>query len=116
MKSRSFIFKLLFLNGLFFSFLAGLPAQGVAVGHWRTHFAPSAILGMAQRDVDVFGLMETGLVYVDTRDDILYEFNRNQGLSSVGLSSLAYGPLYDALVVGYSDGMLDLVFCFGFDL
>lgn len=110
MKSRSFIFKLLFLNGLLFSFLTGLPAQGVAVGHWRTHFAPSAILGMAQRDVDVFGLMETGLVYVDTRDDILYEFNRNQGLSSVGLSSLAYGPLYDALVVGYSDGMLDLVF------
>ena len=82
------------------------PAQDLAVGHWRTHFAPSAVIQMAQRDVDMFGAMESSLLYVDTRDDILYEMDRTDDLSGVGISALAYGALYDALVVGYSDGML----------
>lgn len=86
------------------------PAQDLAVGHWRTHFAPSAVIQMAQRDVDMFGAMESSLLYVDTRDDILYEMDRTDDLSGVGISALAYGTLYDALVVGYSDGMLDLVY------
>lgn len=107
-------FKHVFRTGagflLLFPILGTVSAQDAAVGHWKTYWAASSILQMVQRDVDVFGVMEDGLAYVDTRDDILYGFDRNDGLSNVGVSALEYEPLYDALIVGYSDGMLDLVF------
>lgn len=90
--------------------LESLSAQDVAVGQWRTHFASSAIFQIVQRDVEVFAAMSNTLAYVDTRDDILYGMDRNNGLSGVDISALAYESLYDALVVGYQDGMLDLVF------
>ena len=110
MMAKKHGFKIVVWGALFVAFIGHVVAQDVAVGHWRTHFASSEVRQLVQRDVDIFGLMETNLVYVDTRDDILYDMDRIDGLSGVGLSALAYEPLYDVLVVGYSNGLLDLVF------
>ena len=85
-------------------------AQGVAVGQWRTHFAPAAINQLAQRHEEVFGLMSAELMYVDKVDNRLSELSVVGGLSGTGLSSMAYSPLHDILLVGYNDGRLDFVY------
>lgn len=96
---------------LAFCFVAeAAVAQGVAVGQWRTHFAPAAINQLAQRHEEVFGLMPVELVYVDKVDNRLAELNIVGGLSGTGLSSTAYSPLHDILLVGYNDGRLDFVY------
>ncbi|MCM1169138.1 MAG: hypothetical protein NC324_04295, partial [Bacteroides sp.] len=85
-------------------------AEGVAVGQWRTHFAPAAITQMARRHNEIFGLMNTELMCVDKIDNRLSELNLVNGLSGTGLSSVAYSALHDILLVGYSDGRLDFVY------
>lgn len=85
-------------------------AQGMAVGQWRTHFAPAAVNQLAQRHEEVFGLMSAELMYVDKVDNRLAELNIVGGLSGTGLSAMAYSPLHDILLVGYSDGRLDFVY------
>lgn len=87
-----------------------LATEPVATGQWRMHFAPSAILQMAQRHGEIFGLMATELMYLDKIDNRLLEMNRVHGLSGTGLSAVAYSSLHDILVVGYSDGRVDLVY------
>ncbi|MDE6493748.1 MAG: hypothetical protein K2L50_04110 [Bacteroidales bacterium] len=97
------------LWGLVCLLTASVYGQGIEVGKWRMHVAPTEILQMAQRGAEVFGVMEKELVYVDTRDNVLYEMNRTHGLSGVGISSVAYNETQDVLVVGYGDGLIDLV-------
>lgn len=93
----------------FWGVTASVYGQGIEVGQWRMHVSPTAVLQMAQRGSEVFGAMDKELVYVDIRDNALYEMNRTHGLSGVGISAMAYNEAQDVLVVGYGDGLVDLV-------
>lgn len=93
----------------FWGLAASVCGQGIEVGKWRMHVAPTEVLQMVRRGSEVFGVMEKELIYVDTRDNAFYEMNRTHGLSGVGLSAVAYNEAQDVLVVGYGDGLIDLV-------
>lgn len=94
----------------FFAGIRLLMAEGIEVGQWRTHFAPSAIQKIVQRHDEVFAVISQELVYVDTRDNRILEMNKVGGLSGTELSTAAYSPLHDILLVGYTDGRLDFVY------
>lgn len=94
----------------FFFCIQLLLAENVEVGRWRTHFAPSAIGKIVQRHDEVFALISQELVCLDTRDNRIWELNKVHGLSGTDLSTAAYSPLHDILLVGYTDGRLDFVY------
>lgn len=87
-----------------------LMADNLEVGHWRTHFAPSSVQQIVQRYDEVFAVTTQELFYVDTRDNSVLEMNLVNGLSGTDLSTAAYSPLHDILLVGYNDGRLDFVY------
>lgn len=104
MKKIGFLLTLVCLSGRLFA------TEPVEVGHWRTHFAPSPILQLAQRQGEIFGLMTTELMYYDKADNRVGELSGIHGLSGTSLTSTAYSAAQGVLIVGYADGRVDLVY------
>lgn len=103
--SKIWVSLLVFCFGIRF-----LMAGDVEVGQWRTHFSPSSVLQITQRNDEFFAVTLQELFYVDTRDNSVLEMNIVNGLSGTDLSTAAYSPLHDILLVGYNDGRLDFVY------
>lgn len=96
-----------------FLYSMSLPAQELEVGEWRTHFSAGPVHEIVVRGDDVMGRMQNGMLCWNTYDGNVYWMDKTRGLSTTSLSSVLYNSTYDAVVVGYEDGTIDLVYPYG---
>lgn len=96
---------LLFLVLWFQSASAQLPP----IGQWRDHFPHTSALDIAYTPTRVYALVKNGLFYYDFEDNSVNKLNKVNGLSDIGLSCIVYDAPSNRLVVGYSNGNIDIV-------
>ncbi len=100
--------KLILLIVLTVSALCHSFAQ-VEPTSWRDHLCYRVANSVAIADHKVYCATEQGLFYYDIDDYSLNRLTPIQGLSDLGIGYIAYSQSAEKLVVGYSDGNIDLI-------
>ena len=85
-----------------------LLAQQMAVGSWGSHFSYAEGRHLTVGNGTVFCAAAHGLFSV--KEDILEVIDKNTGLSGVSVSALKFFEEAQLLVIGYQDGIIDLVY------
>lgn len=90
-------------------FLTLTVSAQLAIGEWRTHFAYNKVTLVQETPTKIFGVSEGELYYFDKEDGGYGLINKSNGLSDSGIERLAYSSEMGLLVVGYSNGNIDLI-------
>jgi len=85
-------------------------AQNIAVGTWRTHFSYKDARILEATQAKVFCAVENGLFSYDVAENSVRRLSKLDGLSGAGVTALEYSDLDNVLLIGYSSGLIDLVF------
>lgn len=79
------------------------------VGSWRDHFSYNTGIDVTFGNGKVYCASHNGISIYRTATNEVSTFSKVQGLSGVGISSIAYSESLSILAVGYTDGTIDLV-------
>ena len=79
-------------------------------GSWHSHLSYYQIIAIAQSDQQVFAANASGLFSYSQTDKSFTTLSRVEGLSDSGISSIAWSASKKGLLVGYSNGNLDLLY------
>lgn len=97
-------FVLIFLVALTNLSIAQLP-----IGGWRDHFSFVDIFSIVEMsDGTILGASESGIFYLNV-DGSIDKLTKASGLSDVGLAAMEYFQDFDAIVLGYENGNIDIV-------
>ena len=100
----------LLLYACFLSSCFDVAAQtNIPVGTWRLHLSYNTIYHVEISGEHVYAAAHSGILVYDRNDQTLNAYNRLNGLSNTGISSLKYDAGHQQLLVGYEDGDLDIV-------
>jgi hypothetical protein len=100
------------LRKIFFLFLFPLPFIGIsqiAVEHWQDHLPYNKAIDIANAKTRVYAATPYALMYIDQKDNSLHKISKANGLSDVGISSIAYSEKANTLVIGYTNGNIDFL-------
>lgn len=90
--------------------LVGAAAQAqVAIGQWRDHFPYSRTIAVTEGPDHFFAATDFAVFSYGKDDAAIEKMSKANVLSDVGVSSLRYNTYNDVLVIGYTNGNLDLV-------
>jgi hypothetical protein len=81
----------------------------IPVGSWRLHLSYNDIRHVEVTADKVFAATGSGLLVYDRQEKTLHTYNKLNGLSTTGITSLVYDPTNDQLIIGYADGTLDIM-------
>ncbi len=97
--------------GLFFSFcfVANFIYSQLPVGSWQAHLPYASSKAIVNAGNKFFVASETGMFSYDVSDNSLDTYSKINGLSDVGLNALAYDPAQNILIIGYTNGNLDIL-------
>ena len=93
---------------LCFALSAGAQTD-IPVGDWRLHLSYNNIQHIEISTEKIYAASESGILVYNRSEQTLSTYNKLNGLSSTGISSLGYNGQEDQLLVGYEDGDLDIV-------
>ena len=96
--------------GLFL--LAGLcySQENIPIENWRLHVSYNNITSLALAGDVTYAASSNGLFYFNRTDNSVKTITKINGLSDVGISVIAYDDPSGVLVIGYSNGNLDLLY------
>lgn len=86
----------------------GLFAQP-AIGHWRDHFQYRKTIAVVQGGADIYCATTTAVFKYNVQSGETERYTKANALSDVQIQSLGWNDSFNALVVGYKNGNLDLV-------
>ena len=89
--------------------LAFKSTSQIPVGTWDMHLNYSNANTVLELDNVIYVGTKTNLFTYDRDDYGLERFSALDGLSSMDISALAHSPEYNLLIIGYSDGNVDLL-------
>ena len=105
---RSFVkYSVFLLTFLGWSLAA---SSQVAIGQWRDHLAYGSLHKVCLADKRVYGTADKGLFHYDRQEQTLSRMSKVDGLSDVGISTVAYDPVSRYLVVAYNNANVDVVY------
>lgn len=99
----------------FFSLLAMLLAivqssmAQTSIGSWSDHLSYRSAQHVALAPNRVYAAAHQGLFYYDLQQESLHRLNKINLLNDVGISTIAYDPATDYLVVAYNNSNIDLL-------
>lgn len=94
----------------FISLAIHSASSQVPIGAWRDHFAYKQGLKTAIAPNRFYVSVENGVFWYNNDDGSVGKLSTANGLSDVGVSAIGYSPYENLLVIGYSNGNIDLVF------
>lgn len=87
----------------------GARAQSVAYGDWQLHLPATHPLTLADAGDRLYVADESSFYYFDKTLNSTQRLSRREGLSDVGVSTVAYDSANSQVIVAYQDGNLDLL-------
>ena len=78
-------------------------------GNWRSYLSYYQTIAIAQGDQKIFSANEYGLFSCQVADKSFETYSRVEGLSDSGISAIGWSASKGALIIGYSNGNLDLL-------
>ncbi|WP_254411929.1 PorZ beta-propeller-like domain-containing protein [Dyadobacter diqingensis] len=85
-------------------------AQDIALGQWQSHFSYKSALHIVEAKNRLFCSSYNGLFSINPTDDKVIVYSKANGLSDVGISSMAYDSTENLLLLAYRNGNVDLVY------
>jgi hypothetical protein len=79
------------------------------VGTWTDHLSYNSAKNIAVGQNQIYASTGTSILIYDKQFDELSKLTRVQGLSEAGISSIAYSPDYNTLIIAYTSTNIDLV-------
>lgn len=76
---------------------------------WRTYFSYNNVTQIAMTPTRVYGLSDGSLFSVEKQTEELRIYSSATGLHSVGISCIHYDERSQQLIIGYSNGKIDLL-------
>lgn len=93
-----------------FIFVPKAAAQdNIPPGTWRLHLSYNNIQHVETTGQHVYAAGNSGIMVYNRHDHTVTTYNKLNGLTSTGISSLHYDKANDQLLVGYEDGNLDIL-------
>ncbi|MBD0833946.1 type IX secretion system anionic LPS delivery protein PorZ [Aestuariibaculum suncheonense] len=77
---------------------------------WQSHFSYYNIKEVAQGNDKIYAASENAIFSLDTQTNQLEEITTINGLSGETISTIYYSDTYELLVVGYENGLIEIVF------
>lgn len=84
-------------------------AQDIPLDTWRVHPSFRSLHAIAVTPDEVYGAATNGLLQLDRDDQSITTWTRLNGLSSSGLTALAYAASSQQVLIGYEDGRFDVL-------
>lgn len=81
----------------------------IPLGTWRLHLSYNAIRWVEPGQEKVYAAGNSGILAYDRNEQSLVTYNKLNGLSSTGISAIAFDRVRQQLLVGYADGTLDII-------
>lgn len=96
---------------LFFSLTAPRMVAQVStdLGVWIDHLPYSQGGDIAEHQGVTYAATQQGLIIFDVKDKVVRRFSVINGLSDVDLASLAWSDRHNVLIIGYTNGNLDIL-------
>ncbi|MDD2634391.1 MAG: two-component regulator propeller domain-containing protein [Bacteroidales bacterium] len=102
--------KLNFLGSFIAFLIISLFSFGqVAVGQWRDHLPYNDGKMIALAGSDVYMLTDVGLLKYSINTGEILKLSKINGLSDIGVKSIAYNKTTGYIVLGYKNGNIDLI-------
>jgi len=90
----------------------GCPAQNSAdipIGTWRMHVSYRNIVSLAIAPDEIYAASQMGILVFDRSDHTSSTYTKLSGLTSSGITFIAFDPASGQLAVAYSDGVIDFI-------
>ncbi|MEA3318135.1 MAG: T9SS type A sorting domain-containing protein [Bacteroidota bacterium] len=100
--------KKIFLISFLFFLIINSNAQ-IGVGEWREHLSFSYIYSLTQSPTKIYSASANALFEYNKSAHNISKLTKVDGLSDVGVSSILYSNENETLLVGYSNGNIDLI-------
>lgn len=82
---------------------------GQITGQWCEYFNYRNVTQIEAVDDNIFALSENGIFVYNTTTKELTKISKLTGLSSVGLTCMAYCDSTSSFIIGYEDGLIDIL-------
>ena len=86
-----------------------IAQEGVSIGNWRTHLPYQKVIGVVPIGHKIYAATQYELFYYDTQDNSINILNKINGLSDIGISTIAYNESQRKLFVAYTNANVDLI-------
>lgn len=105
---KSITATLLIIAGMIASL--SVRSQGeIPILTWRSHFSYNKVIDIARSTDRIYAAAPNGLFFVELEDGSINKLTKNNGLSDVSIGAIGYSTEADLLVIGYTNGNIDLV-------
>ncbi len=101
--------NLRFLLTIFLIAFSKLSFPQVAVGQWQDHLPYSKAIDLVESGNKIYAATPYALMILDKDDNSLQKLSKVNGLSDIGVNCLGYSSTANTVVVGYTNGNLDLI-------
>ena len=89
--------------------LCGIATAQVGIGKWQDHFSYRTTYRVVPAKERIYVQGKLGLFYYDLEDYTVTKFTKVEGLSDVGIATIAYDNATGYLAVAYTNSNFDLV-------
>ncbi len=86
-----------------------LKAQNLPLGQWRTHFNYQSAKLVEQVNDKIYSASNSGLFFIDKSDNSINILSKNDGLSNIGVTAIAFNESVNVLLIGYQSGDIDII-------
>lgn len=106
-KKRSMFFKQVL--ALLLTIATSSVFAQLAIGDWQDHFPYNSAIAIVEGNGKVYAATEFGITAYDLQDNSISRLTKINALSDAGISAMNWSGSLNALIVGYSNGNLDVV-------
>lgn len=92
-----------------FLFSGFLSQAQVGIGEWREHFSYTSGVALCKAGNRIYCSTTPSLFYYDTDDNAIHKISKADGLSDLEINVVKYSEKHNTLIIGYSNGNIDLI-------
>ncbi|TXE13140.1 ABC transporter substrate-binding protein [Seonamhaeicola algicola] len=83
---------------------------------WTGHFSYFNIKDIIEAENKIFAVSDNAIFSLDVQTNVIEEYTTINGLSGEPISTIHYSDVYDLLIIGYENGLIEIVFFNGSDV
>lgn len=94
---------------MLFFFTRGWSQENIPLGTWRVHLSFNKLTSLAVAPDQVYTSNDIGLMILNKADQQISQVSKIDGLSGATITTLAYDAQRSALVIGFQNGLLNIL-------
>jgi len=89
--------------------VTGWAQENIPVGTWRLHLSFNEVTNLAVGPTRIYASSSTGIMILDKASGEITTLSKMDGLSSATIGAIAYDTPRDMLIIGYDNGLIDII-------